>query len=115
MGSRSDSYILQIRSDSGYMRLSPPPVLLWLSRLLVGSPYIGALLAQHAPAPAFDATHLRVEFALQGLGEWQKSAEVGPAQLSRQGRDYLLLGKGLGKLHHAAQVFLAVAATYSAT
>jgi hypothetical protein len=30
---------------------------------------------------------------------------VGPAQLSRQGRDHLLLGKGLGKLDHAAQVF----------
>src|SRR3977135_2445481 len=58
-----------------------------------------------------DATHLRIEFALKRLGQRQQFAKVRPTQLSPQCGDNLLVGKGLGKLDHPAQILFGIAAT----
>src|SRR5258708_14550233 len=55
-------------------------------------------------APILVTAHLNVVFTLQWVFEGDQRDQVGPAQLSYQRYDNLLIRKRGGKLHHPAKV-----------
>lgn len=63
-------------------------------------------LAQRTYTPALGGGHLCIEVALEWVRQWDQRDEMGPAQLSYQRYDNLLVCKCDGELHHPAQALL---------
>lgn len=60
-------------------------------------------LTQRANAPTFDAAHLGIEVALEGLVEIEQCAKVSPAQLSTQCVDNVFFWEYFGKTNHVVE------------